>query len=191
MRVHLDTMSMERISVSNFLYFKEQLINGNQDTWSWELEIDLEPFSREFPKMHETRSIGRGVEFLNRRLSSRLFEALGKGDQRLLDFLRVHSYREQQLMLNEVVEDVPGLRSTLRAADDYLAGVDSGADYGEVYNVLRSMGFEPGWGRDAARMRETMQLLLDILEAPSPGNLEKFLARIPMVFSITILSPHG
>ncbi|MGB5717742.1 MAG: sucrose synthase [Gammaproteobacteria bacterium] len=191
MRVHLDTMSMERISVSNFLYFKEQLINGNQDTWSWELEIDLEPFSREFPKMHETRSIGRGVEFLNRRLSSRLFEALGKGDQRLLDFLRVHSYREQQLMLNEVVVDVPGLRSTLRAADDYLAGVDSGADYGEVYNVLRSMGFEPGWGRDAARMRETMQLLLDILEAPSPGNLEKFLARIPMVFSITILSPHG
>ena len=172
MRVHLDTMSMERISVSNFLYFKEHLINGSQDAWSWELEIDLEPFSREFPKMHETRSIGRGVEFLNRRLSSRLFEDLGKGDQRLLDFLRVHSYREQQLMLNEVVRDVPGLRSTLRAADDYLAGVGADADYGEVYSVLRAMGFEPGWGRDATRMRETMQLLLDILEAPSPGNLE-------------------
>ena len=44
---------------------------------------------------------------------------------------------------------------------------------------------------DAARMRETMQLLLDILEAPSPDNLEKFLSRIPMIFSITILSPHG
>jgi sucrose synthase len=109
----------------------------------------------------------------------------------LLEFLRVHSYREQQLMLNEVVRDVAELRSTLRAADDYLAGVGSDADYGEVYSVLRAMGFEPGWGRDAARMRETMQLLLDILEAPSPGNLETFLARIPMVFSIAILSPHG
>ena len=74
MRVHLDTMSMERVSVSRFLYFKEHLIDGSQEDWSWELEIDLEPFSREFPKMHETRSIGRGVEFLNRRLSSRLFE---------------------------------------------------------------------------------------------------------------------
>jgi len=191
MRVHLDTMSMERISVSNFLYFKERLVNGSQEDWSWELEIDLEPFSREFPKMQETRSIGRGVEYLNRRLSSRLFEGLGKGDQRLLHFLRVHSYREQQLMLNEVVKDVPGLRSTLRAADDYLATVQPDADYVEVYSALRAMGFEPGWGRNASRMRETMQLLLDILEAPSPGNLEKFLARIPMIFSITILSPHG
>ena len=91
MRVHLDTMSMERISVSNFLYFKEHLVNGSQDDWSWELEIDLEPFSREFPKMHETRSIGRGVEFLNRRLSSRLFEALGKGGQRFVVFRRVQT----------------------------------------------------------------------------------------------------
>ncbi len=191
MRVHMDTMSMERVSVSRFLYFKEHLIDGSQEDWSWELEIDLEPFSREFPKMHETRSIGRGVEFLNRRLSSRLFEELGKGDKRLLDFLRVHSYREQQLMLNETVKDVQGLRSTLRAADDYLADVDPAADYGALCSELRTMGFEPGWGKDAARMRETMQLLLDILEAPSPGNLEKFLARIPMIFSITILSPHG
>ena len=191
MRVHLDSMSMERISVSQFLYFKEHLINGSLDAWSWELEIDLEPFSREFPKMHEARSIGRGVEFLNRRLSSRLFEDLGKGDKRLLDFLRVHSYREQQLMLNEVVKDVQGLRTTLRAADDYLAGVDSAADCRAVCSELRLLGFEPGWGKDAAHMRETMQLLLDILEAPSPDNLEKFLARIPMIFSITILSPHG
>jgi sucrose synthase len=191
LRVHLDTMGVERVSVSQFLCFKEHLINGSHDDWSWELEIDLEPFSREFPKMHEARSIGRGVEFLNRRLSSRLFEELGKGDKRLLDFLRVHSYREQQLMLNEVVKDVQGLRTTLRAADDYLAGVDPAADCGVVCSELRTMGFEPGWGRNAARMRETMQLLLDILEAPSPGNLEKFLARIPMIFSITILSPHG
>jgi len=191
MRVHLDTMGMERVSVSRFLSFKERLIDTNRDEWNWELEIDLKPFSREFPRMHETRSIGRGVEFLNRRLSSHMFEELGKGDKRLLEFLRVHSYREQQLMLNEVVKDVQGLRSTLRAADDYLAGVDPAADYGVVCSELRTMGFEPGWGRDAVRMRETMQLLLDILEAPSPGNLEKFLARIPMIFSITILSPHG
>lgn len=191
MRVSLDTLGMERVSVSRFLYFKENLIDGNREDWRWELEIDLQPFSREFPKMHEARSIGRGVEFLNRRLSSRLFEDLGKGDKRLLDFLRVHSYREQQLMLNEAVKDVQGLRATLRAADDYLASVDPAANYRDLCAELRAMGFEPGWGRDAARMRETMQLLLDILEAPSPDNLEKFLACIPMIFSITILSPHG
>jgi len=190
-RIHFETMLPERISVSLFLKFKERLVSGVQVSNAWPLEIDLGPFSREFPKMHESRSIGRGVEFLNRRLSSRLFEDLGKGDKRLLDFLSVHNYRGQQLMLNEMVRDVAGLRSTLRAADDFLRSIAPDADRSEVYQELRTLGFEPGWGNDAWRMRETMQLLLDILEAPSPGNLERFLARIPMIFSIVILSPHG
>lgn len=190
-RIHSDTMLPERISVSLFLQFKERLVNGARANTAFPLEIDLEPFSREFPKMHEARSIGRGVEFLNRRLSSQLFENLGKGDKRLLEFLSVHHYRGQQLMLNERVRDVAGLRATLRAADDYLRSIGPDADYNQVYQELRTLGFEPGWGNDARRMRETMQLLLDILEAPSPGNLERFLARIPMIFSIVILSPHG
>jgi sucrose synthase len=190
-RIHLETLLPERISVSVFLKFKERLVNGTQANTAWPLEIDLGPFSREFPKMHESRSIGRGVEFLNRRLSSGLFEDLGKGDKRLLDFLSVHNHRGQQLMLNEMVRDVAGLRSTLRAADDYLSSIEPDADCSEVCLELRTLGFEPGWGNDARRMRETMQLLLDIMEAPSPNNLERFLARIPMIFSIVILSPHG
>jgi len=190
-RIHFDTLAPERITVSQFLKFKERLVYGVYPNHVWPLEIDLEPFSREFPKMHEARSIGRGVEFLNRRLSSTLFVDLGKGDKRLLDFLSVHNYRGQQLMLNEVVRDVDGLRTTLRAADEYLRGKAPESNWGEVYPHLRTLGFEPGWGRDVRRMRETMQLLLDILEAPSPDNLERFLARIPMIFSIVILSPHG
>jgi sucrose synthase len=190
-RIHLETLLPEKISVNLFLQFKERLVNGAQSRDAWPLEIDLEPFSREFPKMHESRSIGRGVEFLNRRLSSRLFEDLGKGDKRLLEFLSVHNYRGQQLMLNEMVRDVNGLRLTLRDADEYLRGKDPDADCNQVCPELRTMGFEPGWGKDVRRMRETMQLLLDILEAPSPHNLERFLARIPMIFSIVILSPHG
>ncbi|KAF6155251.1 hypothetical protein GIB67_019777 [Kingdonia uniflora] len=36
-----------------------------------------------------------------------------------------------------------------------------------------------------------MHLLLDILEASDPYTLEKFLGRVPMVFNVVILSPHG
>jgi sucrose synthase len=190
-RIHMETLLPEKISVNLFLQFKERLVNGAQSRDAWPLEIDLQPFSREFPKMHESRSIGRGVEFLNRRLSSTLFEDLGKGDKRLLDFLRVHNHRGLQLMLNDMVRDVNGLRSTLRNADEFLLGKEPDMDCNQVCNELRTLGFEPGWGRDVRRMRETMQLLLDILEAPSPDNLERFLARIPMIFSIVILSPHG
>lgn len=53
------------------------------------------------------------------------------------------------------------------------------------------MGFEKGWGDTAQRVSETVQLLLDLLQAPDPSTLEKFLGRIPMVFNVVIVSPHG
>ncbi len=189
-RIHLESLQYERIPVAEFLRFKERLVAGTSDD-DWVLEFDLTPFSREFYKLHEANSIGRGVEFLNRRLSSKLFEELGKGDKRLLAFLQVHRYRDQQLMLNENIEDVQDLRSVLRQADGYLQGLPQDMAWEEVYVDLRNFGFEPGWGNDIARIRNTMQLLLDILEAPSPDSLEDFLGRIPMIFSLAILSPHG
>jgi len=181
---------METIGVSEFLAFKERLAIGGPDN-QWMLEVDLEPFSREFYKLHESESIGRGVEFLNRRLSSQLFQDLGKGDQQLLDFLRVHKYRSQQLMLNNDVESVSDLRKALRQAETLLRKLDQDTPWDSVAHDLRSTGFEPGWGDKAGRIRESMRLLLDILEAPSPAALELFLGRVPMIFSLAILSPHG
>ena len=189
-RIHLESLQSETIPVDEFLRFKERLAAGTSDD-DWVLEFDLAPFSREFYKLREASSIGRGVEFLNRRLSSRLFEELGKGDKRLLAFLQVHRYRDQQLMLNESIEDVHDLRNALRQADSYLKGQTEDKPWDDVYADLRSYGFEPGWGNDVTRTRNTMRLLLDILEAPSPNNLEDFLSRIPMIFSLAILSPHG
>ena len=184
-------MTAEEIPVSEFLYIKERLVNGSQDSAEHILEIDLEPFLRGFPKMQETRSIGRGVEFLNRRLSSQLFDERGKGNLLLLDFLRVHRYREQTLMLNDVIEDVQTLRSALRQATEILSAVPAETPWSEPAARLRTLGFEPGWGKDAGRTLAYMELLLDILEAPSPSGLERFLENIPMIFSIAILSPHG
>lgn len=56
---------------------------------------------------------------------------------------------------------------------------------------LQGMGFERGWGDTAQRVLEMMHLLSDILQAPDPSTLETFLGRIPMVFNVVILSPHG
>ncbi len=191
LRFHVDTMSFEEITRADYLKFKEQIANGSTQPDEWALEIDLEPFSREFAKMKESRSIGRGVEFLNRRLSSRLFDELGKGDKRLLDFLRVHQVRGEQLMLNDHIQDVTGLRRAVRHADDYLAEQPQDAAWPTVERHMQALGFETGWGATVARMRDTLGLLSDILEAPDPATLEQFLGRIPMIFSVAILSPHG
>ena len=53
------------------------------------------------------------------------------------------------------------------------------------------MGFEKGWGSTVMRIRETMSLLLDILQAPDPEVLEDFLGRLPTMNKVVILSPHG
>lgn len=56
------------------------------------LELDFEPFNAGFPKMTRPKSIGNGVQFLNRHLSSRLFRDPESMDP-LFEFLRLHTYR--------------------------------------------------------------------------------------------------
>ncbi len=189
--MQLEPPSVREITTVEFLEAKERLVNGSHDDTEWTLEVDLEPFSREFTKLQEARSIGRGVEFMSRRLSSGLFDKRGKGPASLLNFLLVHRMGEQQLMLSPTIADVRSLREALRNADRKLAALPIDTPCMKFSQELHGLGFEPGWGRDARIVRETMQLLLEVLEAPSPDTLERFLARIPMIFSICILSPHG
>lgn len=189
-RVHSETLQYETIHVGEYLHFKEQLaLPAKQDEWL--LEIDLAPFNRDFPRMKETRSIGRGVEFLNRRLSSQLFREHDKSAKKLLEFLQLHQIKGRQLMLGSRIRTTHELRETLRAADSYLSIQHADASWNEVGRHLEYLGLEPGWGDTVTRMRETISLLMDILEAPEPASLERFLARIPMIFNIAILSPHG
>lgn len=190
-RFHIDSMEMEVIDVSEYLRFKEWLVNGRNHNQQWVLEVDLGPFNREFPKLKESRSIGKGVEFLNRRLSSQLFGDLDKGDKGILEFLRVHQCKGMQLMLNSRIESVKELQQALRSVSDYLDEQPAEATWSEVGHIMQGLGFEPGWGNTTARMLDTISLLTDILEAPAPGSLEAFLDRIPMIFNIAILSPHG
>ncbi len=187
-RLDSETLEASEIAVSDYLAFKERLVGGDSDRT---LEFDIAPFQRDFPRMQETRSIGRGVEFLNRKLSSQLFYDIGKGDRKLLDFLRAHTERGEQLMLNGRVHDVAGLRRAMRAAMEILDPLPPETPWAAFADKLAEVGLEPGWGATAARAGSTIELLSDLLEAPEPGILERFLSRVPMIFSLVILSPHG
>jgi sucrose synthase len=190
LRLQLEPLDVTEVPTAEFLRAKELLVDGRGGD-DWTLEVDLAPFSAEFTKLRETRSIGRGLEFMNRNLASSMFDRRGRGNLKLLEFLRVHRLGETQLMLSRTVDDTEALRDALREADRLLARRPGDEPWLQFSQELHGLGFEPGWGGDAARVRESMQLLLDLLEAPSPDALERFLARIPMIFSICILSPHG
>jgi sucrose synthase len=190
-KYHLDDVCFSEVTVSEYLSFEERLINKTMTEDPWTLEVDLTPFNRGFPRMKETKSIGRGVEFLNRYLSNRIFSDLENGDKRLIDFLRLHQYEGQQLMLSNRISGVDELQENLREIQKFLEKQPGETDWKDVQGQMEGLGFEPGWGRTVKRMLDSFYLLSDILEAPSPRNLEKFLANLPMIFSVIILSPHG
>ncbi|MGC9326085.1 MAG: sucrose synthase [Candidatus Hinthialibacter sp.] len=190
-QLHVEEMQCEEASPSTFLQFKERLVNHEQRDDDWVLEIDLKPFNREFPKLIEARSIGRGVEFLNRHLSGRLFSAPAKDGRLLFNFLRLHQCQGRQLMLNDRIQRASQLQEAINHARDHLSKFDKQATWESVGHAMQEMGFEIGWGRTVERMLDTLNLLLDIWEAPDHERLSRFLSRIPMIFNLVILSPHG
>lgn len=56
------------------------------------LELDFEPFNASFPRPSRSSSIGNGVQFLNRHLSSIMFRNKDSLEP-LLDFLRAHRHK--------------------------------------------------------------------------------------------------
>ncbi|XP_015891967.3 sucrose synthase 2 [Ziziphus jujuba] len=188
-RVNVYELSVEQLSVSEYLHFKEELVDGETSD-NFVLELDFEPFNASFPRPTRSSSIGNGVQFLNRHLSSRMFRSKDSLEP-LLDFLRAHKYKGHALMLNDRIPSISRLQSALSKAEDYLSKLSPQTPYSEFEYSLQGMGFEKGWGDTAARVLEMMHLLSDILQAPDPSILETFLGRVPMVFNVVILSPHG
>lgn len=190
-RINAESFDVEIIETGEYLAFKESLVLGRNVHDGYALEIDFGPFEREFPKMKEPRSIGRGVEFLNRRLSSQLFDDRGAGQQKLLEFLRVHQVRGHRLMIDDAISDVRQLRRAVASALRFLGRRQDDEDWSDIAGEMYQLGFLAGWGRDVANAKSMLELLSELLEAPDPRVLEAFLARVPMIFSVAIISPHG
>lgn len=97
----------------------------------------------------------------------------------------------QNMMLNDRIQNLNSLQYVLRKAEEYLSTLAPETPYSEFLLKFQEIGLERGWGDTAERVLEMIQLLLDLLEAPDPCTLETFLGRIPMVFNVVILTPHG
>ncbi|KAF3792261.1 Sucrose synthase 4 [Nymphaea thermarum] len=188
-RVNVHELVVEQLSVPEYLKFKEALVDGSsQDNYL--LELDFEPFNASFPRPSQSSFIGKGVQFLNRHLSSRMFHDRDSM-QPLVDFLRTHNYKGSNMMLNDRIRNRRDLQAALAKAEKHLSTLPGDTPYSEFEHKFQELGLERGWGDCAERVKELIHLLLDILQAPDPSTLEKFLSKIPMVFNVVILSPHG
>ncbi|XP_039144741.1 sucrose synthase 2-like [Dioscorea cayenensis subsp. rotundata] len=188
-RVNVNELAVEDLTVPEYLQFKEDLVEDGIRS-NFVLELDFEPFNASFPRPSLSKSIGNGVQFLNRHLSSKLFQDK-ESLYPLLNFLRAHNYKGTSMMLNDRILSLNALQASLRKAEEYLLSIPKDTPYSEFTHRFQELGLEKGWGDTAARVHENVHLLLDLLEAPDPCTLEKFLSIIPMVFNVAILSPHG
>ncbi|XP_047310735.1 sucrose synthase-like [Impatiens glandulifera] len=189
-RINVNALVIEELTVPQYLGFKEELVEGPLNG-NFVFELDFEPFTTDsFPRPTLSKSIGNGVDFLNRHLSAKIFHDKDSMTP-LLDFLKAHHHVNTNLMLNDKIQDIDSLKRVLQDADDYLSVLRPETSCSEFEESFREIGLEKGWGDTAEHVLEMIRMLLDLLEGPDPFTLEKFLGRIPMVFNVVILSPHG
>ncbi len=190
-RFHIGDLTYESIPVDEFMRFQEELVDGDGAPGEWGVEFDGSPFLRDVPLMKDRKQIGRGVEYLNRHLSSRLFSDPGERSRLLFEFLRLHHHRGEKLMLSDRIESPQQLLDGIEQAEELLSSLDDDTPWHDFRPQMNAIGFEVGWGDTAARVRETIGLLSEVLDAPDPKEMEAFLGRVPMIFNVVILSPHG
>ena len=188
-KFNIEEKYFEETDVDTYLLAKEQFISP--DMQDEILSLNFSTFYDKFPSIREAKSIGRGVEFLNRYLSSTMFTHPEKMRKALFDFLFVHKHNSQQLILNERVKDPEDLSKKIDRAINFLKKKSEDEDYKNFRNELQEMGFEKGLGNTAGSVAESLRQLDGLLQTPDFFALKKFVSNIPMIFNIAIISPHG
>jgi len=191
--ISLDGEHMEEIDILAYLEMKDYFVRhtGNNGI---HLKLDFMPFYDFSPTIKDTKSVGNGIRYLNRYLSSNIFNRSEEWNAKLFDFIKLHKHKEQQLLVNgTVIKDFETFRIELENVMQWLGAKPAKSPYKSVEAKLKKSGFEAGWGNTVGRIIETMQMLTDLLNEPTGTLLEGFISRAPMplISKIAIISPHG
>lgn len=186
-----EDLIVEQMSVQELLDVRDRFVNHFHPQEGDILEIDFGPFYDYSPAIRDPKNIGKGVQFLNRYLSSKLFQDPRHWQETLFDFLRVHHYNGIQLLINERIKSRQQLSEKVKEALVFLNDLPPEEAYEELRFTMQIMGLETGWGNTAGRVKDTLGMLDELIDSPDPQTLEAFISRIPMIFKIVLVSPHG
>lgn len=168
-RLHREHLHLEALEVADYLAFKESQVLPPAAANAAVLTVDFEDFQTAPYRLRDEATIGQGLMYMNRRLAGALFADIAKGRQSILDFLALHKLNGQSLMVRGDTPDFETLRETVQ----YLGTLPKTTPWTDIVGEMTRRGFAPGWGDCAGRVRETMRLLMDLLDAPSAESLEK------------------
>jgi len=191
--IRKDGEYVEATSLSNYLDLRDYYILQTK-TEGLQLRMDFMPFYDFTPTIRDIRSVGSGIRFLNRYMSSNIFSRPRKWQDKSFNFMKMHQYDGQQLLVNgAILNDSRTFLGDLEKALEWLNGEPAEAPYSSVKTRLSQAGFEVGWGNTVGRIRENMETLLALVGEPTDQLLEKFISRVPMplISKVAIISPHG
>ncbi|ACK72157.1 Sucrose synthase [Gloeothece citriformis PCC 7424] len=189
-RLREDT-PIEHLSVQQLLDVRDHFVNQFHPDEGDVFEIDFEPFYDYSPTIRDSKNIGKGVRFLNRYMSSKLFQDPRQWLETLFNFLSLHCYNGITLLINGRIKNQHQLSEQVKDAIFFLNQFSDEIPFEDFRYEFQSMGFEPGWGNTAGRVKETLSILDELIDSPDDQVLEAFLSRVPMIFRIVLVSVHG
>ena len=154
-------------------------------------EIDVTPFYEGSPTIDDPRNIGQGLEFLNRYLSTQVANTPSYWIDTLFDVLHRHQHEGIPLLINNQIQSAEQLAQNIKQAIQIVRSRPPEEPYQSIHPHLQPIGFEPGWGNTAERVREMLELLDQLITMPRSAILEAFMARVPAVFRVVSISIHG
>ncbi|MGD8781874.1 MAG: sucrose synthase [Ignavibacteria bacterium] len=187
--ISLEDVCIEEIPVKEYLLAKEEFVHADSEKKI--LTINFSPFYEKMPKVRDPKNIGQGVEYLNKFLSSNMFNDIDKWRGLLVDFLKQHSRNSEQFIINDRIKDADDLLDNISKAVKKLKTLDDKTPLEEFRHALQTLGFEKGLGSNAEAVSNSLELLNDLLNSPDHLTLKEFIGRIPMVFNIVTISIHG
>ncbi len=205
-RLSADLSHVEPMPMQALLKLQDRFVSDSTQQSSYPdragslLEIDFHPFYNSLPTIRDPRNIGKGIEFLHRYLSSQLFadSKRDKGNvfpqpwlEAFLEILHASKYEDQPLLVNERIHSTTELSQQIKLALTFVGKRPADEPYEKFRFEFQNLGFEPGWGNTAGRVRETLELLDRLIDSPDHAVLETFISHIPLIFRIVLVSIHG
>ncbi|KAL0341669.1 UNVERIFIED_CONTAM: Sucrose synthase 7 [Sesamum calycinum] len=189
-KVHADSLSVDIITSTDYLKFKETLFDEDWAKDENALEIDFGAFNVGIPSLALPSSIGDGLGYVSKFMTSMNTKG-PESAKPLVEYLLTLDHHGEKLMINETLNTVGKLQAALLIADVFISALPKDTPYQNFEQKLKEWGFEKGWGENAERVRQTMRILSEILQAPDPTNMEAFFSRVPAIYKIVIFSVHG
>ncbi|KAG2668247.1 hypothetical protein I3760_15G151400 [Carya illinoinensis] len=128
-----------------------------------------------------------GFSFISKFMTSRL-HGNSKSAKPLLKHLQALYYKAEDLMMNGTLDTVTKLQSALIV---FVSTIPKEIPFLNFEQRFKEWGFERGWGNTAESVQENVRMLSEVLQAPEPAKLELLFSRLPDIFCIVIISPHG